>query len=326
MSALLAAANRGELDVAVPEIVLREVSRAYERAVEEAANKNREVARDLDRLGIDWPHAPDRADVIAYDTWLRELLTAHAVQVLPFPPDNHESLVARDLEGRKPFGHNGRGYRDALIWLTVLEAARERPVYLVSQNAKDFAAGRDQRDVLHEDLKADLHDRHFDADQVRLFPRPGDLMTHFAGLRLDVVEALNAAFEARTALRQKLVALLEVALLEAGTDEIDVQLPGFIDEILLEVVHEPVRIIAETASPTGPDTCLLDLYIEADIDVHVSAMVEDDDPWDGHRRHRKSVSTTETLWFTAECTYEREAANFRGVTIYGSAHGQIRSS
>ncbi len=323
LSALLEAANRGELDVAVPEVALREVMRAFSRSVEEIVSKNREVARELERLGVDWPHAPDRAEVAAYETWLRELLTTHAVRVLPLPSDSHEDFVGRDLEGRKPFAHDGSGYRDALIWSNVLDEALQRPVLFVSHNAKDFAAGKDSKDQLHQDLQADLTDRHLDVDRVRLFPRPGDLMTHIAGRELDVTESLNAAFQAQTGLRHGLVVMLEAELLTAGTDAVEVEGPDYVDEILLEVVHEPITIIAETASPIGPDAYLVDLYVEADIDVYVSAMFEDGDPWHGPSRRRASVGTTATLGFTAECTYDRHAMTFSGVSIYGSAQGRV---
>ena len=323
LSALLAAANRGELDVAVPEVVLREVMRAFGRSMEEVVTKNREVARELERLGIDWPHAPDRAEVAAYETWLRELLAAHAVRVLPLPSDNHEDLVGRDLGGRKPFSHDGSGYRDALIWSNVLDAAQQRPVLFVTHNAEDFAEGKDRKDQLHQDLQADLTDRQLDVDRVRLFPRPSDLLTHIAGRELDVTESLNAAFQAETGLRNGLVVMLDDALLTAGTDAVEVDGPDYVDEILLEVVHEPITIIAETASQIGPDTYLVDLYVEADVDVYVSAMFEDDDPWRRPTRRRASVGTTATLGFTAECTYDRRAIKFSGVSVYGSAQGRV---
>jgi hypothetical protein len=67
------------------------------------------------------------------------------------PRVSHEEVVKRDLLRRKPFGESGKGYRDTLIWETVLaELRREQSqMALVSHNIKDFA-GPDR--MLHADL------------------------------------------------------------------------------------------------------------------------------------------------------------------------------
>lgn len=62
-------------------------------------------------------------------------------------------MVQRSIRGSKPFRTSGVGYRDALIWQTVLEQAKSTDVVFVSGNSKDFAA---EDGSLHSDLQADL--------------------------------------------------------------------------------------------------------------------------------------------------------------------------
>jgi hypothetical protein len=78
--------------------------------------------------------------------------------VLPYPAVPHRQVVARALARRRPFDPRGRGgYRDTLIWESVLELARQggvAHVVLVTRNHKDFAAG--DGSGWHADLRADL--------------------------------------------------------------------------------------------------------------------------------------------------------------------------
>jgi len=77
--------------------------------------------------------------------------------ILPYPDVSHRDVTARALARRRPFDSLGHeGYRDALIWESVLAfartLARER-VVLVSRNSKDFA---DAAGDLHADLRRDV--------------------------------------------------------------------------------------------------------------------------------------------------------------------------
>lgn len=89
----------------------------------------------------------------------------------------HKWLVSRAFGPRRPFRDDDRGYRDALIWHSVLHdiASTEHQTYFVSANTKDFG---DSEGKLHGDLVADLkeaglngrvtymHDLHAFVDKV----------------------------------------------------------------------------------------------------------------------------------------------------------------
>ena len=78
-------------------------------------------------------------------------------EVLPYPDVPHREVAARALARRRPFdalGHDG--YRDALVWESVLALARRLSrarLVLVSRNRKDFA---DAEGGLHADLRRDV--------------------------------------------------------------------------------------------------------------------------------------------------------------------------
>lgn len=66
----------------------------------------------------------------------------------------HAEVVRRAIAKTKPFASNGAGYRDCLIWETVLAALRnlDGPVAFITANSNDFGQGGQ----LHPELCADV--------------------------------------------------------------------------------------------------------------------------------------------------------------------------
>ena len=62
------------------------------------------------------------------------------------PQVSHADLVERDLSSRKPFSPTGKGYRDALIWESVVELCTDLTdadtLIFVTDNKSDFCHGR----------------------------------------------------------------------------------------------------------------------------------------------------------------------------------------
>lgn len=131
---LLALARRKLVDVAVPQVVLLELERQRRTAIQnkldqlKAAPKKiegalRQLGVSSEEAGIAVPNPP----AISFDTLLKrynqrvaEAIAENNIDILPLPDVTHEELLARDLASKKPFDLNGKGYRDALIWETVL--------------------------------------------------------------------------------------------------------------------------------------------------------------------------------------------------------------
>jgi len=157
----------GTIALLVPELVIREAVGVYGRTFKRTQRDLRDVLRRRRRLDAG---APDAAlgkvelsvDPVAasqnYEVALRATLASAGTQVLPLPTVGHEELVQRSLDHRKPFDHDGHaGYRDALIWHTVLDAATAAGrVVLVSANSSDFAFSRKEPDRLAQHLQDDV--------------------------------------------------------------------------------------------------------------------------------------------------------------------------
>lgn len=183
---MLEAAAADLIRVVVPEVVILETCRHQaeraNKASNEAVKKVTDGLRALNDLLVDGlPRfdAKGARDQLAaapreYETWLRETLKDHQVEVAPIPPVSHADLVHRDLEKRKPFNSSGKGYRDALIWSTVIEIIgsldTEDHLVFVTENTDDFADSTGLSADLLRDLPAD-------PPKISLSATPSDAMS-----------------------------------------------------------------------------------------------------------------------------------------------------
>ena len=160
--------------VCVPEIVVDEVVNAFREATLALAENLGKVSRRYaDLLDVPLTASLASTDVEEAVGKYRQKLQ-HAIEqvgsVLPYPEVTHEELVRRDLSRRKPFSETGKGYRDALIWHSILGLAEGRSddqVIVVTGNTTDFGKGPD----VHEHLQQDLAARSIPLDRVRIYER-----------------------------------------------------------------------------------------------------------------------------------------------------------
>jgi hypothetical protein len=148
--------------LAVPEMVRIEHLAHHRRDVEEALKTARSALGTLNgAFGTDL--GQPLIGLTADDaTNLRSQAVAGRFTILPIPPGAAEEALVREANRRPPAerqwrddkGHRvkARGARDAVIWLTLLEAAKtaEGPIWFFSED-KDFA----DKDDWHPSLRAE---------------------------------------------------------------------------------------------------------------------------------------------------------------------------
>lgn len=274
---LLAAADRGRISLIVPEVVVREVVSVFARTFREHKPRLERELAQFRRMGLleaqDGPELPRNVEdaAAAYESDLRWLLLESEVNIPPLPDVTHDRILSRIFDERKPMDRGEKGYRDTLLWETVLEIASiVGPVVLLSQNAKDF--GEDDR--LASDLREDLKAAGFAPDLVSLYSDVGQFVT-------DVVAPLTPG-----AWTDKINEIIETSEL---LPEIGEYLRGFLDygfpvdlegkdaELFLEASVASAGTVAwvgfEGASesahgmPTATFTCEVDADVEATIPI-----------------------------------------------------------
>lgn len=158
-----AAAKLG-YEVCVPEVVVDEIISHYKSELKEAYDTCLMGVSKLKKLLPEMPKSIISQELI--DEYLEKFreqyeaeLLAKNIKILPYPEVDHKSIVAKELENKKPFKDSSKGYRDSLIWETVKSVLvpvkdlfDECQIQLLTRNTKDFADGNG----LHLDLKDEL--------------------------------------------------------------------------------------------------------------------------------------------------------------------------
>jgi hypothetical protein len=162
---LLKRSRSGQVRVVVSEVTLSESARQFEEALaKETAGLARAASKVERQYGLSVPDLqhlePDAAGAAeSYLDRVRRDLEDNNVEILPIRATPHERLIERDLGRRRPFDGNGRGYRDALIWESLLEELEMSwsplEVVIVTGNTNDFGG---TSSGLAEDLHEDLSD------------------------------------------------------------------------------------------------------------------------------------------------------------------------
>ena len=143
------AAASGNIVIHVSEIVVAETKRRYREDASAAAQEVQSKARALQggRFG-NIVTADIRGDVQratdAYPERFDQLLAHDGIIIDPYPDVSHQDVVQRDLERRRPFRISGKGstgYRDTLIWESLVETALRYPddqIVFVTDNSADY--------------------------------------------------------------------------------------------------------------------------------------------------------------------------------------------
>jgi PIN domain len=164
----------GVVELVVPRIVVEETRNKYRETLSKAQQELLARVADLNvLLPADKQLAIEAADPEATVTDFISRFDARLAELGATRPDyddiSHGEVVGRDLQRRRPFQESGRGYRDTLLWETLLRkvASTESSTFLVTQNTKDFCS-EDRSGNLHLHLVADLRARGLPGDAVKV--------------------------------------------------------------------------------------------------------------------------------------------------------------
>lgn len=93
---------------------------------------------------------------LRYKKYVKALVKRNKGLIAPTPKIPIAKIVERSLKRTKPFNNGDKGFRDTLIWLGVLDIAKEHHrISFVSENINDFS---DSGKQLHPDLLREVQD------------------------------------------------------------------------------------------------------------------------------------------------------------------------
>jgi len=172
--------SRVKAEVLVPRVVYEEAVNLLKKSLEDV-NAKLEATQRLTGDGSRYRKFDISSEVLAHRRSLDDLLDFLGAKILPYPSVSHEELTMRALGPSKPFVAGGRGYRDALIWFTVLDTARncEDKISFVSANSSDWCESK-KEPRLHADLKQDMKNYGVDGSRLRLFSSLSEFNQEYA--------------------------------------------------------------------------------------------------------------------------------------------------
>lgn len=282
---LLRMSKNGQIRLTVPELVQWELANQMREQGEVKLAAQSRATAELRLLGLQPPAFGEGR--VALDALLAEAsedmrgqITAHGGEILSLPVVDHSELVRRSLQRRPPFDLHDRGYRDALIWHTVLELVRDgEEVLLISNDGRAFSAEGDTSS-LHPALAAEIEASCGDRRRVTL---RRDLRTALVYIRESTSAATVVAKRALAC--EPLVRDLAGRIVSCADE-------GVLDQSALSAQGWPnllgVRIY--TGDPIGapalervisvpgePLSALVSLRVRADLDVRLPLDLDIDD-------------------------------------------------
>jgi rRNA-processing protein FCF1 len=155
----------------IPEIVILEVKNLFKKRITQYAQSVKELNNLLSGLNKNVAFHDIDKMLELYDKALAKRLEALKAKTPTYNDIPQKNVASRALSQRKPFAESGKGYKDTLIWETILQriADPKDKTFFITKNHKDFASEKHTK-KLHPHLLDDLSANQLPADSVCLYP------------------------------------------------------------------------------------------------------------------------------------------------------------
>lgn len=255
--ALRDAAERLGYRLLLPQVVFDEAVQKQREKIVQATSKLKDAARLLDgyrlALPLDIPtdagfaEAIDAA-VLQYRSELAKLFVGD--DRLPYPDDTQQSMAERALTKRRPFLEHDRGYRDTLLWRSILvrAATADDQIYLITGD-HGFRRDRDTNE-LHPELIHEAEELGVPADRIQLLANLGEFVGQFILPQLEAIDEvkmalINHTLETPSDIEDEVGILLNESLYEVqfgSYKEPEYFVIDVIEDVLLASVDEVRRL------------------------------------------------------------------------------------
>lgn len=147
--------------ILMPLIVYQELGEIYRSELSTRSMQFERARESLEKALIDATVPRNETDVASevakYLAFIRKKLNLQDKDIIPFRENYLGELVTRAITRAKPFSDKGEEFRDALLWLTVLDVAREtseETLAFISNDAKAFGQNHQLHEALFREGKA----------------------------------------------------------------------------------------------------------------------------------------------------------------------------
>lgn len=175
----------------VPQIILEELKGLYIRTLNEnLANleKNKiAINQNLNRSFIEKFELDLDEEVTKYIEFIKEKLEINDSNIIAYKNEYLPEIIKRAINREKPFRDGDEGFRDSIIWLTILDHCKishEKQVVFISNNVKDFGDINNKNTTeLHQTLKEECDNFGI---KVNYFRNPKDFIERHSN-KIDLI-------------------------------------------------------------------------------------------------------------------------------------------
>ena len=152
--------KKTDSSIILPQVIFDELIGLYKRTLTKRVEEHNKTSRNL---ALALPHTVKEnqsveididKEVINYKEYVNNKLNLSPRCILPYQNEFMTEIVSRSIERRKPSCGDGKGFRDTLIWLTILDYCSKsygKQIIFISDNSKDFSTN--EKIGLHPFLK-----------------------------------------------------------------------------------------------------------------------------------------------------------------------------
>lgn len=188
----------GESKLFIPEIVIWEVKNLFKKQIIEHTQSVKKLNNLLSGLNKNIPFENIEKILKLYDKALAKRLKMLRVEIPTHTDIPQNNVAMRALACRRPFTESGKGYKDTLIWETILRRIVDPKdkTFFITKNHKDFASEKDAKQ-LHPHLLDDLSANHLPTDSVCLYTDiksfiDDNILPHLKQITDDAVKELKS--------------------------------------------------------------------------------------------------------------------------------------
>jgi hypothetical protein len=273
------AIREGKVELIVPQIVLEETRNKYLEHLAKADDDLEKSSVMLNSLLTterrrSHQHLDRKAAAADFLIGLDERLKDLRATIPGYEDIPHAGVVRRELDRRRPF-REGRGYRDTLIWESILRQVLTKAgrAVLVTRNQKDFCA-ETTSDVLHSHLVKDLLDLGLDEDSIKVCENiekfVNEYLKHYLLTVTEVLSAIREGKYSPFSFNRFLNENREEIDNRLSRDLLGAKIPGWED--LLEdpkvtYVNDPTHVEIVEAYEISEKTLFLAFDVRAEIEL-----------------------------------------------------------
>ena len=137
-------------DVVLPEVVIDEVIGNFEKELSQSKDNLQKALNAVNKIvPIKVEDIDVNGETQTYKFELKLMIKQLGIEVLPYPSVTTKELVITSYKGKKPFDVNGKGHKDYMIWISIMDHMLSdidnEPFLFISHNTGDFGIGKSKK-------------------------------------------------------------------------------------------------------------------------------------------------------------------------------------